>query len=57
MFEHRFFYPRTSAGDDARHLVERDPARTARRQLTRSVDHGVIRPQMRRRVTQPAEAR
>lgn len=57
MFDQRFFFPRISVDDETRRLLERDPARVANHRLTRSVDHGVIRPQIRHRAGQPGGAR
>jgi hypothetical protein len=48
MFDNRYFLPRV-ASDDPRRFVERDPARNARRSLTRALG--------RRSTAQAVEAR
>ena len=47
MFDARLFFP-GAAGEDARRLLDRSSTRSGRIQLTRTIDHGAVRPQPRR---------
>ena len=47
MFDARLFFP-GAAAEDARRLLDRSSARSGRTQLTRTIDHGSVRPQPRR---------
>ena len=47
MFDARLFFP-GAAALDARRLLDRSSTRSGRNQLTRTIDHGSVRPQPRR---------
>ena len=47
MYDARLFFP-GAAAEDARRLLVRSSTRPGRTQLTRTIDHGAIRPQPRR---------
>ncbi len=47
MYDARLFFP-GAAAEDARRLLDRTSTRRGRTQLTRTIDHGTIRPQPRR---------
>jgi hypothetical protein len=47
MYDARLFFP-GAAAEDARRLLDRSSTRSGRTQLTRTVDHGSVRPQHRR---------
>lgn len=47
MFDARLFFP-GAAAEDARRLLDRSSIRSGRTHLTRTVDHGAVRPQPRR---------
>jgi len=47
MFDARLFFPGAAAAD-ARRLLDRSSTRSGRNQLTRTIDHGSVRPQPRR---------